>query len=246
MILGQTFEPSDLGTIGLLVLLEGVLSVDNALVLGLLAGRLPAERAAKALVFGLAGAFAFRLAAVAAATFLLRWSALKLLGAIYLIYLSARQFLFAGRSRHPAPRKGPRRGFWMAVLAIELTDLAFAVDSILAAVALVGPPPPGWPADRLHPKFWVIVTGGMLGVILTRFAAAGCMKLIKAFPRLETCAYLIVLLVAGKLLMEWKYRSGFNFHDPRHAPFWVFWGGVAGCLIVGLIPKPAGHDAATG
>ena len=55
----------------------------------------------------------------------------------------------------------------MTVCVIELTDVAFAIDSIVAAIGIVGPPP----AHQRHPKLWVVLVGGMLGAVLMRFAA---------------------------------------------------------------------------
>ena len=63
-IFGQELAWHDLGVVGLLILLEGVLSIDNALVLGLLAKRLPKEQQSKALTYGLVGAFVFRVPVV--------------------------------------------------------------------------------------------------------------------------------------------------------------------------------------
>ena len=57
---GQTFQPRDLLIVLLLVVLEGVLSIDNALVLGLLAMRLDKHHQGRALTYGLVGAFVFR------------------------------------------------------------------------------------------------------------------------------------------------------------------------------------------
>src|SRR3954466_948531 len=90
---GQTFDPHDLAIIGLLVILEGVLSIDNALVLGLLAKRLPKFLQGRALTYGLVGAFVFRIIAIAMAAILLRWRIVKLLGGAYLIYVAAKHFL---------------------------------------------------------------------------------------------------------------------------------------------------------
>lgn len=59
----QTFVSGDLAIIGLLILLEGVLSIDNAMVLGLLAKRLPEHKQKRALFYGLLGAFVFRILA---------------------------------------------------------------------------------------------------------------------------------------------------------------------------------------
>jgi len=86
---GQTFTPQDLGVIAILIILEGVLSIDNALVLALLAKRLPKSRQAKALTYGLLGAFVFRFIAIGAAAYLLRWRIVKLIGGGYLLWIAA-------------------------------------------------------------------------------------------------------------------------------------------------------------
>ena len=91
---GQTLDARDLLVIGLLIVLEGVLSIDNALVLGLLARRLPKQLQGKALTYGLVGAFVFRLIAIATASVLLRWRVVKLLGGAYLIYVAVKHFFF--------------------------------------------------------------------------------------------------------------------------------------------------------
>jgi predicted tellurium resistance membrane protein TerC len=94
LMFGQTFETHDIAIIALLIVLEGVLSIDNALVLGLLAKRLPKHLQKRALTYGLVGAFVFRLIAIATATFLLKWTIFKLLGGGYLIYVAVKHFFF--------------------------------------------------------------------------------------------------------------------------------------------------------
>src|SRR5690606_32105329 len=93
--------------------------------------------------------------------------------------------------------------FWPAVLVIELTDIAFAVDSILAAIAMVGPPPQGTPPDAIHPKLWVVILGGLLGLVLMRIAARLFVRLLDRFPRFEISAYLLVIVIGLKLLGDW-------------------------------------------
>jgi hypothetical protein len=92
--MGQTFEWGDMVIVGLLVLLEGVLSIDNALVLGLLAKRLPPHQRPRALSYGLIGAFVFRVLAIATASFLLKWTFVKLLGGGYLIFIAVKHLFF--------------------------------------------------------------------------------------------------------------------------------------------------------
>lgn len=249
---GQTFDYSDLATIALLVLLEGVLSIDNALVLGLLAMRCPRSMQRKALSYGLIGALVFRIVAILLAAYLLRWRAVKLLGGLYLVYIGAKHLILgsAEQKHHPA---GPApaadanasetsvSGFWPTVVAIELTDIAFAVDSILAAIALVGGPPPGTPRNAAHPKLWVVVVGGMLGVVLMRFAAIVFIKLLERFPRFEMAAYLLVVVIGAKLLADWAFNgpghTRLDFHDYHSIAFWVFWGLMVLCFAAGFLPR---------
>jgi YkoY family integral membrane protein len=268
---GQTLDWSDLGMIGLLVLLEGALSIDNALVLGLLAKRLPKEQQRKALTYGLIGAFVFRFIAVFMAALLLKWRIVKLLGGGYLVYIAIKHLFFEShdddgevhftaegaptlvhertgepltpeeeeaeiqqRAHLPLPRK-PRKhaSFWPTVFVIEMTDIAFAVDSILAAIGVVG--------SRAE-KLWVIIAGGLLGVILMRFAAVIFIKMLDRFPRFGTAAYLLVLVIGGKLLVDWWFNSeehphAVDFHSPSSAAFWVFWGLMLLTFATGFLPK---------
>ena len=283
---GQEFVWGDLGIVGLLILLEGVLSIDNALVLGLLAKRLPKSLQPKALTYGLVGAFAFRVLAISVATFLLQWRVVKLLGGGYLAFVAIKHLWFEHsddvgdvalgpggdpvlvhevtgepltlaqedveiEERVPLPRATElldgtatdgKVKFWPTVFVIELTDIAFAVDSILAAIALVGPAPAGHSADAIHPKLWVIITGGMLGVILMRYAAVMFIRLLDRFPRFEITAYWLVFLIGSKLLVDWGFNSPLephrvDFHDFHGAPFWIFWIALAITFCTGFLPK---------
>lgn len=281
MFWGQTYGNHDLIVILLLVLLEGLLSIDNALVLGLLAKRVPKHLQGRALTYGLVGAFVFRLLAVATASYLLKWRIVKLIGGGYLIYIAVKHLFFESQEEAaetlgtdqeghlelrdaatgnpltddqemqeikervpvPIPEEQLRAGrsFWMTVVVIELTDIAFAVDSILAAIALVGAPPADHPENALHPKLWVVVAGGILGIMLMRVAAAMFIKLLEKFPRFELAAYLLVIVIGLKLLADWGFNSEehphvVDFHTYRRPEFWVFWMSMLAALAVGFLP----------
>jgi YkoY family integral membrane protein len=244
-VFGQTIEGSDLAVVALLVILEGVLSIDNALVLGLLAKRLPPHQRARALSYGLIGAFVFRVIAICTASLLLQLPFVKFIGGAYLVYIAVKHLFFESKEEgadeivldeygHPVildeathqPVSGAREeqeieersplpirpagksvvgaAFWPTVLVIELTDVAFAVDSILAAMALAG--------SRVE-KLWVVITGGIIGVVLMRFAAAIFIRLLEKFPRFEMSAYLLVIVIGLKLLGDWTFNSDWSFHN---------------------------------
>jgi YkoY family integral membrane protein len=273
---GQTFSSNDLFLIGLLVILEGVLSIDNALVLGLLAKRLPKSQQQRALTYGLAGAFIFRFIAVGAAAFLLQWRIVKLLGGGYLLWVALKYLISKARdksgehvafdaennptmvdsttgleldpaqqeeelrSRGAMPAPAKTAGFWSTVAVIELTDIAFAIDSILAAMALVGSAPTGHVGP--HPKLWVVITGGMLGVVLMRFAAVLFIKLLDKFPRFETTAYLLVTVIGLKLVADWglntpEHPHRVDFHSTSNPAFWIFWVSMVVSCCFGFLPS---------
>ena len=127
----QTFSPQDLAVVALLVLLEGVLSIDNALVLGLLAKRLPKHQQRKALTYGLGGAFIFRFIAIGTAAYLLRWRFVKLLGGSYLLWVALKHFVVE-RRRHPVPAAAHKVGESSVEIAANYFDTVLGLSQHLA------------------------------------------------------------------------------------------------------------------
>ncbi len=205
---------TDFLTIGLLVVLEGLLSADNALVLAILVLGLPRSQQRRALRYGMVGAFGFRFLAVLAAGVLIRVAWVKLAGGLYLAYLAYSHFVGReeGEQRQVRPaRPGFGLGtFWATVVRVELIDLAFSIDSILVAVAL-------------SPKLWVVVTGGILGIVMMRLVAGQMIELIRRYPPLVDGAFIIIAWVAVKLVVEYA-----------HQMHWIAWQ-IPRTLSFGLI-----------
>ncbi len=190
---------SDFLTIALLVLLEGLLSADNALVLAILVLGLPREHQQKALRYGILGAFFFRILATLLAIHLLALTWVKLVGALYLIYLAYQHF-FGGHGGGAEERRAIKpavpwlglSAFWATVVKVELTDIVFAVDSILVAVAMSN-------------KTWVIITGGVLGIITMRLVIGQLLTIVRRYPALVDGAFIIIAWVGLKLLIEYLH-----------------------------------------
>lgn len=190
----------------LLILLEGLLAADNALVLAIMVKHLPEEQRKRALFYGLAGAFVFRFASLFAISFLVDVWQVQAIGAAYLLFIAinhiVRKKLGKDKDEEEKVNEAKPKGFWSTVLKVELADIAFAVDSILAAVALaVTLPETGLPqvGGLDGGIFAVIFAGGMIGLIIMRFAANLFVKLLHAKPGLEIAAFLIVGWVGVKL-----------------------------------------------
>ena len=199
---------SDFLTIALLVGLEGLLSADNAMVLAVLALGLPKAQQRNALRYGIVGAFAFRAVATVLAAYLIRVGFVKLLGGVYLLFLSYRHFTHAesAEARRTPPRAQPWLGlsaFWATVVKVELTDIVFAVDSILVAVAM-------------SPKLWVILSGGILGIVMMRLVIGRLIAVVEKYPPLVDGAFVIIAWVAVKLLVEFLHFEGYiAFEFPK-------------------------------
>jgi len=220
----QGVSPSDFLTIGLLVVLEALLSADNAMVLAILVLGLPRAEQRKALRYGIVGAFTFRIAATLLAVYLKDIQFVLLIGAAYLLWLPYQHFTgHAEGTDRRAPRPATAwlgmSPFWSTVAKVELTDIVFAVDSILVAVALSN-------------KTWVIVTGGLLGVIAMRLVIGQLLALVQRYPTLVDGAFVIIGWVAIKLVFEFLHSAGWvHFEVPK----WLSLGLIAVIFAVSMI-----------
>ena len=183
----------------------------------------------KALFYGLFGAFIFRFATLFMISLLADVWQVQALGAMYLLFISASHLI----RRDPQKKKPASNGkssFWMTVFKVELADIAFAIDSMLAAVALaVTLTPTGW--FKLGGidggQFIVMFLGGVIGLVIMRFAASWFVKLLKERPTLETAAFLIVGWVGVKLAvftLAHPEIGVLDVHFPESLPWkFVFW-----------------------
>jgi YkoY family integral membrane protein len=181
----------------LLVALEAVLSADNAIALAVISRRLPdPERQRQALNLGLLLALAFRMGLIVAARWVLMVWPLQLAAAAYLLWLAGSNLLGADKAATPQPGEVTAaepppepRGLGGVVLTLAVTDLAFSLDSVAAAVAVT---------DRL----WLVMLGGLIGVIALRLTAELFIRWLAVYVHLERAGYLAVGLVGLRLLLR--------------------------------------------
>lgn len=190
------FHVSDLLVIATLIVLEGLLSCDNAVALAMLVRKLPKEQQGRALRYGIIGAYTFLFIALCLATWIISQWYLKVLGGLYLLWIAGNHFMKAHQNPLE-PDDQPKKlwripgltVFWSTVVMVECTDIAFSVDSIAAAVAL-------------SDKFYVLLLAGFIYILVMRFAAQGFIVLLRKFPHLETAAFLAVATIGLKLVLE--------------------------------------------
>lgn len=189
-----------------LILMECLLSVDNAVVLAAQTQVLPnKDQKRKSLVYGLWCAYLFRFIVIGIGTYLINFWEVKLLGGLYLFYLVYKYFYDVRHPEKVAAEEKKKEAnekekvlkkckhrlslFWRTVISIESMDIVFSIDSVLAALAMSNNPV-------------VVLIGGMIGILCMRGVAEVIIKLMEIIPELQTMAYVLIAIIAVKLLVS--------------------------------------------
>lgn len=206
-----------------LIFLEGILSIDNAAIIGALVSPLPDDQEipwpgplkklghflhqylgnqrAAALRVGLLGAYLGRGLMLFMTSFLIHNPWIKLLGAAYLIRLAFDSLEDMSGGGSEEDEEGGRpiqvKSFWATVLTVELMDLVFSIDNVVAAVSL---------SDKL----WVVMLGVAIGILAMRYAAGLFSYAVAREPILKQAAYILVLNIGIELILEEVWHLEFS------------------------------------
>jgi YkoY family integral membrane protein len=180
-----------------IMILEIVLSIDNAAVLAAMVKELPKNQQKKALTYGIAGAYVFRGLALAFASILIKLVWLKVAGGLYLMYLAYKALssnVEQGGESKMSIKIPFLSALWSTIVAIEMMDLVFSIDNVFAAVAFT-------------PNLWLICGGVFIGILAMRFATTKFVKVLEKNPILERVAYWVIGALGLKLV------SSYWLHD---------------------------------
>ncbi|PWV97888.1 YkoY family integral membrane protein [Paenibacillus cellulosilyticus] len=238
-------SPTNWGFVLTLVILEGLLSADNALVLAVMVKHLPKEQQKKALFYGIIGAYLFRFISIGIGVYLVKITWIKVAGGVYLLWIALSnlfglevKFVKAGGvpilpyigkkddgEEGEVENKG--LGFWRTVLAVELMDIAFSIDSVLAAFGV---------SDQV----WVLFLGGILGVLMMRGVAQLFLKLIDKFPELEQAAFILIVIIGAKMI-----AGAFGFEVSHYLFFGLLIAVFVGTMIYSAVRGKNESEAKT-
>jgi YkoY family integral membrane protein len=216
------FRIEILPVIVVLVLLEAILSADNAIALAALVRSLPDPKQEEwALRYGIIGAFVLRVVLILTATWVIKYWQFELAGAVYLLWLGGKYFFLANEEHEEGEPVVMASKMWQVVTLVSLTDLAFSLDSVTAAVAVAQ-------------ETWLVLLGGVIGIIALRFLAELFINWLAEFAHLEAAGYLIVLLVGSRLLLK-------VIADDLVPPEWLMLAIIGGIFIWGFSKRQSPH-----
>lgn len=219
---------ASLAIIGNLIIIESLLSVDNAAVLATMVMDLPEKQRNRALKYGIWGAYIFRGLAMVFASFLIQIWWLKPLGGIYLLYLvydfwkgkqtTEKEDDVLDKNSNWLYRStvGALGNFWATVALVELMDMAFSIDNVFAAVAFT---------DNII----LVCIGVFIGILAMRFIAQWFVKLMEIYTFLETAAFVVIAILGLKLAF-----SIFEHYQPE-SPVSKFLGSHAADLGISIL-----------
>ncbi|CAN5178170.1 DUF475 domain-containing protein [soil metagenome] len=208
-----------------LIIIESLLSVDNAAVLATMVMDLPKEQRKKALKYGIFGAYIFRGFSLLLASYLVKIWWLKGLGGFYLLYLAVNYFATKSTPQVEDDMLNKKQSWlykntigllgplWATIVMVEIMDLAFSIDNVFAAVAFTD-------------NIWLILTGVFIGILAMRFVAQGFVKLMERFSFLESAAFVVIFILGLKLSVSyWTHFNPFSaisiFLDSHIADLYV-------------------------
>jgi len=204
-----------------LVLIEGLLSVDNALAIAAMASHLDEKRRSTAMNIGYLGAYGFRVVALLFASWIINNHWVMLIGALYLVWLMCAHF--AGQ-KEVGEDEGEavnvhHRTFAGTIVMISLMDLSLSVDNVVAAIALS-------PHD-----LWPVYVGVTIGIIALRLVAGVAIKMIAKYPVLEHTAFILIGYVGLLLLSELHFHDVFEAMGPLQVKILKF----AGIILITVL-----------
>ena len=189
-----------------LIIIESLLSVDNAAVLATMVMDLPKQQRGKALRYGIVGAYVFRGICLVLATWLVNIWWLKPVGGLYLLYLTWDYFHKKSGSEQKSKKdksnsilfrvlKDKAGIFWSTVILVETMDLVFSIDNVLAAAAYVENVP-----GRM--RTYLLWLGVFIGILAMRFVAQSFVRLMEKYPFLERSAFIVIFILGVKLFLS--------------------------------------------
>ena len=177
----------------ILIVLEAVLSADNAIALASIAKSVRDPKSQQqALNIGLIGAYILRIILIVGATYVIEYWQFELLGALYLLWLVFNYFFLEDEEEAEENHEKRTLGFkslWQVIPTIAVTDLAFSLDSVTSAIAITE-------------ETWLIIAGGTIGIIILRFLAGLFIRWLEEYTYLEDAGFITVGFVGLRLLLK--------------------------------------------
>lgn len=184
------FSASWFVALGSILLLDLLLSGDNAIIIALACKNLPHEHRTKAILLGCAGAIVLRVMLTMAATRLLEVPYLQFIGGVALVFIAIK--LLKPEEEDLSNIKSSAK-LWTAIKTILVADFIMSLDNVLSLAAVAQTVPDG--------KYLLILIGLLVSIPLVVCGAQILLKLIQHFPIIIYVGAAILGYAAAKMMV---------------------------------------------
>ncbi|ADE10768.1 TerC family protein [Sideroxydans lithotrophicus] len=200
-----------------IIVIDLLLSGDNAVVIALACRNLPPDQRKKGIAYGVAGAILLRVVLTFFAVSLLSLPYLKLVGALLLIWIGIK--LILPEEEHGEGNVKADTHLWGAVKTIIIADFVMSLDNVLGVAAAA------------HGNAMLLVFGLLVSIPLIAWSSQLVLKLIDRFPFIIYAGGALLGYVAGEMLVgEALFQP---LLEAQHALHWLV-PGVCAVLVLAV------------
>ena len=188
-MLAELLTPEQITILTQIIFIDLVLAGDNAIIIGMVASKFPAEQRKKVIFWGIGGAVILRIILTLLTAFLLHITGLRLIGGLLLLYIVYKLYVdvIKGDSKDE-DIKVDNSSFLKAIWTVLLADFTMSLDNVLGVAGAAGR------------HYHLLIFGLVLSIILMAVAANLISGWIKKYKWIAWIGLLAILIVAIELI----------------------------------------------
>jgi len=185
----ELFGPEQLVILGQIIFIDLILAGDNAIIIGMVASKFPAEQRKKVIFWGIGGAVILRIILTMLTAYLLQITGLRLIGGLLLLYIVYKLYndVIKGQSGDE-DIKVDNSSFMKAIWTVLLADFTMSLDNVLGVAGAAGD------------HYVLLIFGLALSIVLMATAATVISKWITEYKWIAWIGLIAILVVALELI----------------------------------------------
>ncbi len=185
----EFFAPEQIAILTQIIFIDLVLAGDNAIIIGMVASKFPAEQRKKVIFWGIGGAVILRIVLTLLTAYLLQITGLRLIGGLLLLYIVYKLYVDVIKgSETEEDINVDNSSFLKAIWTVLLADFTMSLDNVLGVAGAAGD------------HYGLLVFGLVLSIILMATAATLISGWIKKYKWIAWIGLLAILVVAVELI----------------------------------------------
>ena len=185
----EFFTPEQIAILTQIIFIDLVLAGDNAIIIGMVASKFPAEQRKKVIFWGIGGAVILRIILTLLTAYLLQITGLRLIGGLLLLYIVYKLYVDVIKGSETEENvKVDNSSFLKAIWTVLLADFTMSLDNVLGVAGAAGD------------HYGLLVFGLVLSIVLMATAATLISGWIKKYRWIAWLGLLAVLIVAVELI----------------------------------------------